>query len=193
LSAHVTDIRGYVLAGGASRRLGEDKRRVIIDGITLLDRTRRLLARFTNHEPFVLGDNLAGFPVDRRWIVRDAKPGCGPLGGVVAALRHCPTRWCLLLAVDVPRLTTNDLQRLADGRSEDVDVITLSKTGRPEPLVALYNTQCADYWHRCLDRGMLSVIDILQTLRWKPVVLGADTPSLDGVNTPADLKRMVSR
>jgi hypothetical protein len=37
---------------------------------------------------------------------------------------------------------------------------------------------------------MLSVIDTIRTLAWKPIILGADAISLDGVNTPDDLRRM---
>lgn len=193
MSVDHADICGYVLAGGSSRRLGMDKRRVTVNGVTLLDRTRRLLKKFTGRDPFVLGDNLSGFGLDHQLIVRDAKPGCGPMGGLVAALRHCSTSWCLLLAVDLPRLTTDDLSLLASRRADDLDVVTLSKTGHPEPLIALYNTRRTEFWQRCLDGGMLSVIDIIRTLRWKPIVLGGNTAALDGVNTPDDLSRVVAK
>jgi molybdopterin-guanine dinucleotide biosynthesis protein A len=167
-----------------------DKRTVSVDGVTLLDRTRELIEKLTGHESFVLGDNLAGFSLDQRQVIPDARPGCGPMGGLVAALHHCPAPWCLLLAVDFPWLTTGDLCRLADGRAQEFDVVTLSRSGHPEPLAALYNIRRTDYWQRCLDKGMLSVIDTIRTLAWKPIILGADAISLDGVNTPDDLRRM---
>jgi molybdopterin-guanine dinucleotide biosynthesis protein A len=193
LSTDCTDIRGYVLAGGASRRLGRDKRRLAFGGVTLLDRTRRLLRQLTGTEPIVVGDNLGEILVDTRYVIQDAKSDCGPLGGLVAALHHCPTAWCMLLAVDMPRLGIDDLRRLAEARSDDYDVITLSKSGHPEPLAALYHTRCADSWNRFLDSGMFSVIDIIRTLRWKPVILGVNTRSLEGINTPEDLSRVVDR
>ncbi|MEJ2722465.1 MAG: NTP transferase domain-containing protein [bacterium] len=120
----------------------------------------------------------------------DASPHCGPMAGLVSAIRHCPTDWCLVLAVDLPGLTDRELRRLADARAADLDVVTLSKTGHPEPLAAVYHIRRASFWKGCLDEGILSPIDVIRTLSWKPVLLGAATSALDGINTPDDLTRV---
>ncbi|UCH83470.1 MAG: molybdenum cofactor guanylyltransferase [Candidatus Latescibacterota bacterium] len=185
------DITGFVLAGGSSRRLGTDKRKIVIGGISLLDRARSLLERFLERPAYIVGDNLAGLYLDPRYEIPDAQRGRGPMGGLVAAITRCPTNWCLILPVDLPRLRTSDLQNLANNRSSAFDVVTLSRDGHPEPLAALYNVRTAAFWRDQLDSGMLSVIDAIRTLRWRPVMLGRSATSLDSVNTPEDLARVV--
>jgi molybdopterin-guanine dinucleotide biosynthesis protein A len=65
-------IEVVILAGGASSRMGRDKARTRVGGRTLLQHVRAA-ARAT------------GWPV--RVLRHDAVPKCGPLGGVLTALR----------------------------------------------------------------------------------------------------------
>ncbi|UCG50713.1 MAG: molybdenum cofactor guanylyltransferase [Candidatus Latescibacterota bacterium] len=184
MSTLYPDITGYILAGGRSRRFGKDKRQILIGGISLLEKTRRLLVDLLGREPFVVGDNLSDLVLDPSTIVPDSRPGCGPLGGLVAALSHSPTVWSLVMAADMPFLTIEDLRRLADARAERFDVVALSRTGAPEPLAALYHIRRLHYWHECLDSGLYSLAKSIKTLDCKTVILGASSRSLQNINTP---------
>ncbi len=79
-----------ILAGGLSTRMGRDKARVRLGGRTLLSRVKST-ARET------------GLPV--RVIRRDAVPRCGPLGGVITALRSTQAETVLFLSCDMPFVT----------------------------------------------------------------------------------------
>lgn len=86
-----------ILAGGLSQRMGRDKARLRLGRRTLLGHIRA--------EAAVLGG-----PV--RVIRRDAVPRCGPLGGVITALRTTRSPAVLLLACDMPFITAALLRRL---------------------------------------------------------------------------------
>ena len=188
---YTNDITGFILAGGLSRRLGRDKRVVKIDGIPLLERTRRLLSDFTNGEPFFVGDNLDGLGLEPSKIIGDAKPGCGPAGGLVSALDTSPTDWCLVIAVDLPHLKLADLERIATEKCDCLDVITLSHSGDPEPLVALYHARTKKFWSKRLEIKEYSLVAGIRSLSWKPVMVPRGSRALYNLNTPADLRRLV--
>lgn len=188
LSLLANEITGYVIAGGASKRFGSDKRLVEIEGIPMLERARQVLRQFTGAEPFCVGDNLEELVDDRALIIRDIQSGCGPLGGLVSILKHAPTPWCLVTAVDLPHLAPKHLELLERARREELDVITLSAAGLPEPLAAIYHRKTHDYWAERLTKGELSIVHGIPGLTWTPVLLPHGSRALDNANTPADLR-----
>lgn len=111
-----------VLAAGASRRLGQPKQLVPIEGESLLRRTARLALEagcapvvvVLGFEAERMAEELAGLPaemvVNAQWL---SGMGSSLACGVAAALRARPEMDALLLLVcDQPRLTANHLRRL---------------------------------------------------------------------------------
>jgi molybdopterin-guanine dinucleotide biosynthesis protein A len=129
-------IGGYVLAGGKSSRMGTDKALIEIGGIRLIAHALAKL-RAVCAEVFVLGSNpeLATYAP----LVPDLHPGCGPIGGIDAALAHSKFEWNLVLPVDVPFLPASFLR-------DWIERVTLQSVyrlayfevgGRPQPSVLL--------------------------------------------------------
>jgi molybdopterin-guanine dinucleotide biosynthesis protein A len=185
------DITGYILAGGESRRLGHDKRILSVGGQTLLARTQGLLRNLLDEEPFVVGDNLAGLGIDPAHIIQDARPDCGPLGGLVASLKKSPTEWILALAVDMPFLKNDDLQRMLQAARHDYDVLTLSMDGRPEPLAALYRKTTLPFWLERLNQGSLSLSEGIQRLKWQCILVERDSKALLNINALEDVRNLL--
>jgi molybdopterin-guanine dinucleotide biosynthesis protein A len=178
-------VSGYVLAGGMSRRLGVDKRFLTIGGQTFLQRICQLLEDALGEAPTLVGDNLPPALSKGHRILTDARPGCGPLGGLVAALNDCPTRWALIMPTDLPLLTRSDLEGLLCARRDHCQVLTLSSDGSLQPLAALYDSRTAPFWQEQLARGEFKLkLGILQ-LTWD-VVRVSDNASLFNVNTPEE-------
>ena len=93
----------YILAGGQSRRFGENKALVSISGEPLIVRLASQLASEGRDVTLVVQkatDYLAyGIPV-----IEDGVDQAGPLAGVVAALRAskgCGDEWCLISSCDI--------------------------------------------------------------------------------------------
>ena len=99
MSDCVHDAAGFVLAGGASSRMGTDKALVKLGGRPLVEHSLATL-REAGLEAAIAGarSDLSAFGP----VVDDTEPGCGPLGGVCAALASTQAGWAVFLSVDLP-------------------------------------------------------------------------------------------
>jgi len=93
------DSVGFVLAGGESRRMGQDKALVPFAGRTLVEQAVETL-RSAGLAVWIAGARL---PLKRfAPVVNDSKPGLGPLGGICAALQAMTAHRAVFLPVDLP-------------------------------------------------------------------------------------------
>src|SRR3954466_13707327 len=101
-----------ILAGGrATRFSGRDKWALVVEGQTILERQLAELTRVTEDILIVVapggGANARAVPaangVTRRTIT-DIVPGCGPLGGIHAALAEARGEVVFVVACDMPYL-----------------------------------------------------------------------------------------
>jgi molybdopterin-guanine dinucleotide biosynthesis protein A len=98
-----------ILTGGGSRRMGRDKAALAWDGTRAVDRLAALAEALGAERVLTVGADL-GLP-----FVPDPEPGAGPVGGVLAgaaALRAAGLARALVLAVDAPTITADDLAPL---------------------------------------------------------------------------------
>ena len=180
-----------ILAGGQARRLGgTDKSALVVGTRSILDRQLSLLRGLTPHIMIVASDEshvrAANVPV-----VRDRINGAGSLGGLYTALMEAPTEQVLVIACDMPFLTTPFLAHLAlRGRDADA-AIPRDARGR-HPLCASYARRVAAHLHDQIALGDLRVgeaVAALQVLEIGPDELQIFDPDgrlLANVNTPAD-------
>lgn len=99
-----------LLAAGQSVRMGRDKALLETEGRLLWDRQRELLVEIGAVEIFLSArpeqdwsQRATGFKA----VLHDANPGCGPLAGIAAALERSFTSHLVVLAIDLPRMTTH--------------------------------------------------------------------------------------
>lgn len=178
--------------GGRSRRLGQDKRLVQVGGQNLWARTSGVVESLLGRKPILVGDNLPEECHIGYRILRDALPDRGPLGGLVAALRACPSPWALILAVDLPFLQPSDLELLLHADVQPCQALTLSLQGQPEPLATLYQQSTMAYWERRLVGHQLSMHAGLGLLKWRAVLLPPRSRALENLNRPEDLDKLTS-
>lgn len=197
------DLTGVVLAGGASRRMGRDKRGLAIEGVPILRRTVEAVGAAVDHLIVVAHP---GRPIDPRWlrgidaqIVHDLRTG-GPLAGIEAGLRATRTVWALVVGGDMPWLRVEVLQLLraesARARSS-IDMVAIESTPNvAEPLLAAYRRRVVSTVSAALDVGNLRLQDLIAALRvkrlpphlWQP--LDPEHLSLTNLNTPEELHAM---
>lgn len=197
-------VSGVVIAGGGSRRLGEDKRRLRLwgaGGPTLLGRTLTVLGPLCDELVVVLNDPEGWAELPAR-LVGDALPGCGALGGIVSGLAAAAGETAIVVAADLPLLSA-DLLAAMLGALGDADALLprspapgSARNGRDlEPLHAIYRRSCRDQLGRALLAGERRVCAALAGLRLRvlePDELRRHDPqgrSLLNINTPADLAR----
>jgi molybdenum cofactor guanylyltransferase len=191
-----------ILAGGLATRFGGcDKSALVVEGRTMLDRQLAAIAPLTGEvmivghvrqsfqSPERAGDDRAPIPGAR--IVHDLVTGCGPLGGLHAALSAARGHSLLLVACDMPYLSTPFLAHLLSLAGGADIVVPMSERGY-HPLCAVYTRACLAPAAAHLAEGRLKMRDLLDGMRTRVVPVeeirrfGDPGRLLANVNTPAD-------
>jgi molybdopterin-guanine dinucleotide biosynthesis protein A len=193
------EIEGFILAGGASSRMGADKATLTLDGETFVARIARALSSIASRVSVVSAraDQCdVGLSV-----VRDVYTGAGALGGLHAALAACRAPWAAVVSCDLPFVTSELFVRLASFAADDFAAVApVQRDGRPQPLCTLYSVRaCLPAATQLLDAGELRPRVLLKQLstRWvAPEELSDLTRAelfFTNVNTPDDYERAKAR
>ena len=168
-----SNVRAYILAGGASSRFGRDKALVRFGTRSLLLEIVQLAQTCASEVAVVAGAQKYTDLDVRLEIIKDRWPGEGPLGGIITALHHTAAtarsaEWNLILSCDMPFLTAEWLQFLVDharASAPEIQVILPHSAHGPEPLCACYRTAAAEPLKNVFDRGIRKVTQALQQVR----------------------------
>lgn len=142
------DITAILLAGGTSRRLGRDKRTLVLEGRTLLERSIMTLGKYSR-KVLALGNPPEGLHLPSelesrvRWIP-DRLPDAGPLAAVAAVINQVESDGVLISAVDYPWAGKMLSVAVAAGSyetREDVVGWVPTEGGHEHTLCALYRTE----------------------------------------------------
>ena len=194
-----------ILAGGRSRRMGQDKVWLPLDGVPMIERVvGRVLPvageiLFSANAPERFAALARTLPVPGR-VVADLFPGAGPLAGLHAGLTAARHDLLLALAADMPFVNLALIQQmigLAEGFDAVVPQTLHPETGELawEPLHALYRRSCAPAVAARLAAGERRVFCFLPDVRTRSLRrprsprLDPDARSFFNVNTPEDWQR----
>ena len=147
------DLEGFILAGGASSRMGTDKAQLRLGGQTLVESVAGALCEIAGRIRVVSsrhGEELCGLGV-----VPDFYEDCGALGGLHSALAHAEASWVAVASCDLPFVTGDLMRRLTSFVEEGVEaVVPVQADGRVQPLCALYERRpCLEIVERLLREG----------------------------------------
>jgi molybdopterin-guanine dinucleotide biosynthesis protein A len=171
--------------------MGRDKAFLEIDGIPLWRRQLQILRALQPAEIFISGPEHSSWANSDLEIVRDAKAGVGPLGGLVAALRRCRDDRLLVLAIDLPNMSSDYLQQLLAFCPNDSGLVP-RRNGTFEPLAAIYPASCLTVAESFLQSENYSLQPFVErgtSEGWLKIreVNQSEEPLFLNLNTPADL------
>jgi molybdopterin-guanine dinucleotide biosynthesis protein A len=126
-----------ILAGGRSSRMLRDKAFLPCQGTTLLARQVGIVRALAPAEIFVSGRAGADYGAVGLTVLLDRFADLGPLAGVERALGESHSPLLLVLAVDLPDMTTDFLRALAGRCHAGAGVVPRTRQGL-EPLAAFY-------------------------------------------------------
>jgi molybdopterin-guanine dinucleotide biosynthesis protein A len=191
------DAEGFILAGGASSRMGTDKARLTLGGRTFTERIAAALGAIAPKISVVSA--RAGSATLNLPVIEDIYRDCGALGGLHAALSACRAPWAAVVSCDLPFVTGELFTRLGELRTADTGaaaIVPRQADGRPQPLCALYSTaRCLELAARLLREGERRPRVLLQQARtrWVAPAELADLADAElfflNVNTPEDYER----
>ena len=176
-------VGGYVLAGGRSVRMGRDKALLVLEGETLVERCLRKLSEVCAEVAIAGGaEALARFGR----VVADAEAGCGPLGGIVAALRESRFEWNVFVPVDVPFVPVSCLKELVAAAMGSGEAAMARVDGKLQPLCGVYPKTMLPVLQRELAEGRWKVALAVAAAGPVRVVDFADARWFRNVNTPEE-------
>jgi molybdenum cofactor guanylyltransferase len=188
------NITGVILAGGKSRRMGEDKRFLHVGESTLLDRAVSVMTKLFPEVLIVIAQDSPPLTVSGCRVCRDLIPDCGSLGGLYTGLVHATNERIFVAACDMPFLNP-DMIRWFVARDSSADIVLAQLPDGLQPLHAVYGKKAAPVLERMAISHELKIRNIasdpsLRVTVVSPAEWGERDPlaqSFRNVNTPADL------
>jgi len=187
-------LKGLVLAGGESTRMGFDKGRMDYHGAPQREYLLRLLKEYTTEayiscRPGQINDSL--LPV-----IEDKHDDLGPFGGILSAFEFDPYVAWLVVACDFPLLDHAAISQLVEER--DTSSIATSfldtHTLMPEPWITILEPKIYPILRDYHLRGRSSLRGILVDFN-SALIRAKDPNILLNANTPeeeAQIRMMIS-
>lgn len=179
-------IEAFVLAGGKSSRMGEDKGMMnlkgkpmityVLDSLQQAELTPSIIANDLRYKKF-------GFPV-----IADEVSEKGPLGGLYTALQHTSADQVLLVSCDMPLISFEAICMLMNAKTQDF-ITAASVGGNPNPLFALYPFSLKETVEQQLKEDRLKMQDLIFKSKHSLVPsIGKHLPwTLENINTSEEL------
>ena len=188
-----SQLSGFVLAGGKSTRMGQDKASVTLNGLTLLEHALAVLREVCRDVAILGKRELYG---SLGPVYEDIFPGCGPLGGIHAALSNSQTPLNLIIAVDTPFLAPEFLLYLADRAINSNAIVTTPEINDyTQPLCTVYSLDFRPIAEQALRQGNYKIVPlfpkdrtlVIKEAELRQFAFAADM--FENLNTPEDLAR----
>lgn len=187
-----------ILAGGQSRRMGQDKKDLAWGNKTFLETIAGEVCHF---EELLLSTaagesiGLAGFRS-----IPDVYPNSGALGGLYSALTACHCAGLLTVCCDMPLFKRGLAEYICSYISTDYDAIVIvDRCNRRHPLCGYYSKSALPVLENQLKQGDLRLKNVLTKLRVKEIFLEHsiyDDEMAANINTPEEyilLKKKLCR
>jgi molybdopterin-guanine dinucleotide biosynthesis protein A len=186
-------VLGGIFVGGASRRMGQRPKGLLIapDGRPIVERWCALF-RAVGAEPVLVGRHPAYAAIDVP-VLADELEGVGPMGGLVALLRHARAERAsaaIAVACDMPYVSERLLRALCTDAQPGASVLAPRTEHGWEPLFARYRPELvlevAIERARSRDTSMQRLLDAVATTPW--TLSAAELAELRDWDQPSDVE-----
>ena len=185
-------LTAVLLVGGESRRMGRDKTTIVFGREPLWQRQIELLRGLRPEKVFVSArQEPSWLPLDTELLL-DEPPSRGPLSGLTRALERMQTSHLVVLAVDMPFMTGEQMQFLWSLARIGRGVLPMVGN-RAEPLAAIYPREASSDFSAALAGDDFSLQRLSRNLVEQGKLRGLQVPPGDkglyrSVNEPGDFK-----
>lgn len=185
-------MNAIILCGGISRRMGQDKSELLLNGQSFLE---RVISNLSQSFPVILavGDRPRCVSFSCLQTV-DRFPGKGPLAGIQAAMEQQAADLYFVTTCDMPLVTKRMAEVLNSHLTDDLDaVVPVDSNGRRHPLCAVYRRTALPVLRDMLARGERRAGLLLDRLKVGYLDLNGCKSlewQLTNVNTPEDYQRL---
>jgi len=170
----IDNCTAVILAGGESRRMGEDKAALMLAGESLIHRAIQSVNPLFEHLLISVRqprDHLL-FPQ-----LIDRGEGGGPMRGITTALERVNTPWVFVMACDMPFVSSEMVLAMSERRT-DQQVVASVVDGFVQPLAAFYSKSCLPLMQQQMEAGDRSLKRFIENVD-STLIEGQELRSLD--------------
>jgi len=147
-----------ILAGGESKRMGQDKASLIFEGQTLLARAEQRLTPLFEHVLVSVREQRSDTHLSQ---ILDKSESRAPMIGIIAALEAAETDWLFVVGVDMPFLSPRLVCFMAEQR-KGYDAVLAEVGGKLQPLLAFYRKEaCLPAMQARIAQNKRSLIQLI--------------------------------
>lgn len=177
-----------IIAGGASKRMGSDKRTVKLGDRSLAQHTLDLAMQLS--DDIVVSCNKQIPEFKEYFVVPDRTPGRGPVEGLVSALSHIQYPNTITLSIDMPFVTAGLVKRLLD-QHQPREVTFFTIKGEMQPFPAIFPAGLRTAVEHAYANKISSLKGLLASVPSSPVPVSTfeEQVLFLNVNSEADLEK----
>ena len=194
-----------ILCGGKSRRMGTDKAMLAAEGTPNAVRLFRALSGEDSPctDVWLSIGTEESYPEIHAQKVSDRFPGCGPMGGLEAALTVCREEYLFVTPVDTPfadaQMARELMTYMADASRQRDAVLVVDGGGRLQTLLGIYHKRVLPALTQRLADGSKEKLRMRDLLRELDVVYVKAQELTDGIrkstscNTPQEWQKLMEQ
>jgi molybdopterin-guanine dinucleotide biosynthesis protein A len=188
----IKNITGIVLAGGGSRRMGQDKGLMLLKNKPLTSWSVNILQSFTNN--ILISSNNSSYERFGYPVIRDIIPDIGPIGGILSCLEYSSSDINIFISCDSPFIKPGLYNYLLESLGNNLAAVPWFGDQKYEPLCAVYRKSILSPLKRFVESGNFKLPEFFETVGISKVAMtGTESfhhPYLFfNVNTPKKLAR----
>jgi molybdopterin-guanine dinucleotide biosynthesis protein A len=180
----------YILAGGKSARMGQDKGLLQLGDKKIIEYIIDI-AQTINNSIFILS-NKKEYEQFSLPLIEDIYHDIGPAGGIDAMLQHTESELNLILSCDMPFVDKNSINFLIS-QSKNHQITVPIFNNFPETMIGVYKKSCRETWREAVKENVYKMSTMIARFDTN-FVNGNDmlknNPFLfSNINTPEDLEK----
>jgi molybdopterin-guanine dinucleotide biosynthesis protein A len=181
------EMSAYILCGGKSTRMGEEKGLVEFRGKSFVQLI--VEAVFPTVSNPVLVTRNPAYGLFQLKMIPDLIEDKGPVGGIYTALSHSPSESVLILSCDIPKITAEVVSLLVEKARRQPAKITFLSDGKNDyPLIGVYPRRCLKSFKISTERNELKLRRLVESLPHQRVELDPErVSSIQNINSKSDL------
>ncbi|TSA51568.1 MAG: molybdenum cofactor guanylyltransferase, partial [Sphingobacteriales bacterium] len=151
-------VNGYILAGGKSLRMGEDKGLILFNGKPMIAHVIEQV-KPTVQKAIIVSNNKTyeQFGLE---VISDLVTDIGPAGGILSSLTHTHSDYNFICSCDMPFIKTEAINFLIE-YSFDFEITVAVHHDKIQPLFAVYSKNCLAEWRNQIQKNNFKLQELI--------------------------------
>lgn len=160
------NIEVFVLAGGKSSRMGQDKGLMLLHNKPMIKHLLDELGKL--NLPVTIIANSNGYNALGYATIKDIVAEKGPMGGLLTALHYTKAEYVFLISCDMPFITCEIISKIISEVNDDEITVAYTQN-KLNPLFAVYKSSLIKEVAKRIAEGNLKMHQLIQSVNHKPV------------------------